>query len=102
MKVIFIIALLIKVPFVSGHIQSEATTFVSGKVEFKIKNMGFTVNGTIGGVTIQFNQSAADPTTWSLEGSAAPATIATGIGLRDKHLKRSDYFDIDKYPFIRL
>jgi polyisoprenoid-binding protein YceI len=76
--------------------------FVSGKVEFRIKNMGLAVNGTMNISSVQFNQPSTDPATWSIEGSAVPATISTGIELRDKHLKRSDYFDITNYPAIRL
>lgn len=76
--------------------------FVSGKVEFKIKNMGLNVSGTMSGVSIQFNQPSANPATWSIEGTADAATISTGIALRDKHLKKSDYFDVEKHPVIRL
>lgn len=87
--------------FVSAIAQTEPV-FVSGKVEFKVKNMGLDVSGTMNVIAIQFKQPSADPATWSLEGSAAPETISTGIALRDKHLKKSDYFDIEKYPVIRL
>jgi polyisoprenoid-binding protein YceI len=76
--------------------------FISGKVEFRIKNMGLTVDGTMSISHLLFKQPSADPSTWVLEGSALPATIETGIGLRDKHLKRSDYFDIEKFPLIQL
>jgi polyisoprenoid-binding protein YceI len=78
------------------------TGFISGIVEFKIRNMGLSVNGSMGISEIEFKQPSADPTTWSLEGNAAPGTISTGIELRDKHLKKKDYFDIINYPVIRL
>ena len=29
-------------------------------------------------------------------------TVETGIVIRDKHLRRSDYFDANKYPEIQL
>jgi polyisoprenoid-binding protein YceI len=76
--------------------------FVSGTIQFKIKNMGFIVNGTMGINSIQLKQTSADPTTWSIEGSGDPATISTGINLRDEHLKRADYFDAGNYPAIYL
>jgi polyisoprenoid-binding protein YceI len=81
---------------------SADADYVSAKIEFKIKNMGMTVDGSMDITELQFIQPSADPSTWSLEGSASPATISTGIGLRDKHLKRADYFDIEKYPLIRI
>jgi polyisoprenoid-binding protein YceI len=83
-------------------IAQTSLEFVSGKVEFKIKNMGMPVNGTMTGASMQFKQTSVDPATWSFEGTVSPATISTGIDLRDKHLKRSDYFDIAQYPVISL
>ena len=38
----------------------------------------------------------------SIQVSADPSSIETGIGIRDKHLRRSDYFDTNTYPEIRL
>jgi len=89
-----------------GFYQSAVTQlsneFVSGKIESKIKNMGFNVIGTMNIVAIQFKQPSNDPATWDIEGSADPATISTGIELRDKHLKKADYFNVPKYPAIHL
>lgn len=101
MKTAFSILAFITGMLTAGSAQT-ATTFVSGKVEFTIINMGLPVEGTMEATDLQFKQPAADPTTWTLEGSAAPATILTGIALRDKHLKKSDYFNADQYPAIRL
>lgn len=77
-------------------------SFVSGKVEFSIKNMGLTVDGKMDLVDLQFKQPSADPSTWKLEGTASPGTITTGIGIRDKHLKKPDYFDVENHPLIRM
>lgn len=75
---------------------------ISATIGFKIKNMGMAVNGTMEVTDLQFKQLSADPSTWSLEGSASPATISTGIGMRDKHLKKRDYFDVEKFPQVKL
>jgi len=79
-----------------------ANSFVSGKIAFAIKNMGLTVHGKMDLVDLQFSQPAADPSTWKLEGTASPGTIATGIAIRDKHLKKPDYFDVGNHPLIRM
>lgn len=64
--------------------------------------MGFAVDGNMEIAQLLFKQPSSDPSTWILEGNASPATITTGIGIRDKHLKKTDYFDIEKFPLIRL
>jgi polyisoprenoid-binding protein YceI len=101
MKIFFAFFITIAGLFASAIAQT-IPQFVSGKVEFKIKNMGFTVNGTMGVNSIQLKQPSANSTTWSIEGSADPATISTGINLRDKHLKKADYFDTANFPAISL
>jgi polyisoprenoid-binding protein YceI len=83
-------------------IAQTSSEFVSGKVGFKIKNMGLAINGTMTGASMQFKQTSVDPATWSFEGTVSPATISTGIDLRDRHLKRSDYFNIAQFPVISL
>lgn len=71
-------------------------------VKFSVNNAGMEVTGTLGGVTakITFDEDEPNPDTISV--TADPATIQTGITIRDKHLKRSDYFDIEKYNAIHL
>lgn len=101
MKRLFILPVLLLMLHAFSNAQTSSS-FVSGKVQFTIKNMGLNVNGTMNITAIQFNQPSSDPKTWSIQGSADPATISTGIDLRDKHLKKSDYFNVVQYPFIRL
>ena len=97
-----LLAFIVGVAVFSATSAQTSPEFVSGKVEFKIKNMGIAVNGTMTGVSMQFKQTSADPAMWSLEGTVSPGTISTGINLRDQHLKRSDYFDIAHYPVTSL
>jgi polyisoprenoid-binding protein YceI len=80
----------------------DSLKFVSGKIDFTIRNMGFAVDGSMGGVDIVLTQPSANAATWTIEGTADPSTIATGIALRDKHLQKQDYFDVDHFPKIRL
>jgi polyisoprenoid-binding protein YceI len=75
----------------------------SGKVSFKISNAGITVDGYFeDSPVISFvypNQSKQEI---KLTGSVAVAGIKTGIGIRDKHLLRSDYFDVVNFPTISM
>lgn len=71
-------------------------------VNFTVRNAGVEVEGTlkIKNANIRF-----DPDNLyqgSIQVSADPSSIETGIGIRDKHLRRSDYFDTNTYPEIRL
>jgi polyisoprenoid-binding protein YceI len=97
-----LLVLVIGLTIFSATNAQTSPEFVSGKIEFTIKNMGVAVNGTMTGASMQFKQTSADPAMWSLEGTVSPVTISTGIDLRDQHLKRADYFDIAHYPVISL
>ena len=34
--------------------------------------------------------------------SVDASTIDTGVGIRDRHLRKRDYFDVERYPRIRM
>ena len=71
-------------------------------VNFTVVNAGIEVEGTlkVKNANIQFDPDNLRQA--SIQVSADPSSIETGIGIRDKHLKRSDYFDTNTYPEIRL
>ncbi|EKB51254.1 hypothetical protein B879_00048 [Cecembia lonarensis LW9] len=71
-------------------------------IQFKIKNAGITVDGTIPDweVEVDFDSKKLDQS--SIRGKANPESIQTGIKLRDKHLHGREYFHIQKFPFITL
>ena len=71
-------------------------------VRFQIKNAGLTVDGSFSGLTASVSFDAAHPEQARIEGSVPVSSISTGIGLRDKHLQKPDYFDAVKYPTIAL
>ncbi|MTI38384.1 YceI family protein [Fulvivirga lutimaris] len=75
---------------------------LSGNVSFIIKNAGLNVDGNIGGIqgAVIFNEQ--QPSQSKISVTIDPTTIDTGIGLRDKHLKKEDYFDVDQYPAIKM
>ena len=67
-------------------------------VKFNIHNAGLEVTGTIDSVTAEIKFDPKSLSQSTIVATADPATIRTGIAIRDKHLKRSDYFDIAHYP----
>ena len=71
-------------------------------IEFKIKNAGFHVEGAMEAGEIEFKFNPDSLATSTIIASAKPTTINTGIALRDKHLKKPDYFDVEKYPLISM
>jgi polyisoprenoid-binding protein YceI len=75
---------------------------LESSVTFEIKNAGITVEGNMGGLEamIFFDQKNLAQT--SMKATIDPSTVETGIGIRDNHLKRSDYFDVEKYPEIKI
>lgn len=86
----------------SVNAQVYAPVDVKSKVSFKIKNFGATVDGTFEGLkgTISFD---AERVTHALfDVSIDAATIDTGIGMRDNHLRKSDYFNVTDFPVIRF
>jgi polyisoprenoid-binding protein YceI len=78
------------------------TDIAESDIRFQIVNAGLTVTGTFSGLnaTIRFNPAA--PERAFIRASVPVNTIKTGIGLRDKHLLKPNYFDAEKYPNIVL
>ena len=73
----------------------------NAKVTFKIKGIFGTVNGSFTGLkaTIKFDEG--DLPGSSVQASIDPATVSTGSGLRDRHLKsEEEWFNPAKYPTI--
>ena len=71
-------------------------------VRFQIKNAGITVEGTISDWEYDIQWDAKKLANCKIEGTANPASINTGIKLRDKHLLGRQYFHIDQFPVISL
>jgi len=82
--------------------QNTEWTVVSSTVSFKIKNAGFTIDGKFGAVTatIVFDETKSSGN--SIDAKIDSKTINTGNGTRDGHLKKEDYFGVDKFPKIQM
>ena len=68
-------------------------------IGFKVKHMGLVevpgffrdFNGTV-------NFDAADPSKSSVEFKAMMTSVDTGVAGRDGHLRKADFFEVEKYP----
>lgn len=72
-------------------------------VKFKIKNFGFnTVTGSFKGLqgTIKFTPENLPAS--SLDVTINAKSVNTGINMRDNHLRKEEYFDVNKYPVIHF
>jgi polyisoprenoid-binding protein YceI len=71
-------------------------------ISFSIKNFGLNNNGSFKGLrgTIGFDPQnvAAD----SFDVSIDAASVNTDNEMRDDHLRKETYFDVEKYPRIRI
>ncbi len=83
-----------------------AQTFIpddtSSKVNFKIKNFGSTVDGSLNGLKGTISFDAARLSNSKFDVTVNAATIDTGIGMRDNHLRKPDYFGATDFPLIRF
>lgn len=82
--------------------QHYTPTDEGSEVKFKIKNFGVQVGGDFTGLKGTIKFESTKPTEGNFDVTVASNTINTGIGLRDKHLKKEEYFNVDKYPLIEI
>jgi polyisoprenoid-binding protein YceI len=70
------------------------------KVHFIIKNFGLKTDGDFTGLkgTIVFDPDTLANSRFNV--SVNSATIKTNNEARDEHLRKSDYFDVEKFPVI--
>lgn len=71
-------------------------------VRFQVRNAGIIVTGSFSDLQTNINFDPARPEASSLVATVSPATIRTGIALRDVHLQKRGYFDTEHYPRIRM
>lgn len=78
----------------SNHVaQNSAST-----VTFKIKNAGLTVDGKFTKFDYNVKYDEKNPENSTFFGTIEVSSINTGISMRDDHLKKDEYFDVQKYP----
>jgi polyisoprenoid-binding protein YceI len=69
-------------------------------VGFTIEFLGHPVHGRFDDVRGTIVYVAGKPSASAVTASMATASVNTGSPHRDGHLKSSDFFDVEKYPFI--
>lgn len=70
------------------------------KVKFVIKNFGINTGGTFDGLKGSISFDAANLSTASFNVTVDAASVDTDMDARDKHLRKPEYFDVEKYPTI--
>ncbi len=80
--------------------QQYAPVDAGSSVKFAIKNFGLNVNGSFKGLQgkIVFNAENLAASVFNV--SIDAATVNTGNGSRDGHLKKEEYFDVVKFPKV--
>lgn len=72
------------------------------KVHFVIKNFGIRTGGDFSGLKGFIRFHLSDISVWSFDVTVDASTIDTDNNTRDGHLRKSEYFDVEKFPVIRI
>jgi polyisoprenoid-binding protein YceI len=71
-------------------------------VEFRVKNFGFMVIGSMKGLGGQIKFDPAQPGEALFSVTVDAKTVNTDNTMRDDHLRDADYLDAERYPHILL
>ena len=88
--------------FFFGKAQSLHPQENGSKVHFVIKNFGIKTGGDFSGLKGSIKFDPANIAVSSFDVSVSSTTINTGNDTRDGHLKKEEYFNVKKYPDIRI
>lgn len=82
--------------------QQYKPTDQGSEITFMIKNFGIDTRGSFSGVDGTITWVPQDPGKCLFDVSIDAATVNTDNSMRDDHLKKEAYFDVDKHPRIRF
>lgn len=102
MKSIFLSLLIIFALVVPTVAQEYKPVDEGSSVTFNIRNFGFGVDGTFTGLQGKILFDPKDPGKANFEVSVDAATVNTDNSLRDNHLKKEEYFDVQNHARIRF
>jgi polyisoprenoid-binding protein YceI len=103
-NMLFLVLNLIGFGFGSQSVKAQNQEWIvnSSSIKFKIKNAGFNVDGTFSGLTAKIFFDTSKLYGNSIDATLESKSINTGNGTRDKHLKKTDYFDVAGFPTINM
>ena len=68
-------------------------------IEFRIQHLGYSwLYGRFNRISGEFSHDPADPSANAISVSIDPASVDTNHAERDKHLRGSDFLDVEKHP----
>ncbi|HET8578409.1 MAG TPA: YceI family protein [Methylomirabilota bacterium] len=79
------------------HIQPEAS-----EVGFYATSRFMNADGRFSRFTGDVVMDPNNPATAKVRVTIEAASIDTGIGMRDRHLRSSDFLDVDRYPVLKF
>jgi polyisoprenoid-binding protein YceI len=89
-------------PSIRAYAQETNWTTTNKNITFTIKNAKLPVKGSFEGLMAKVIFDPNNLKKASFSATILVSTIKTGIEMRDKHLKRAEYFNIDKFPEITM
>lgn len=103
-KLFFLAVCLISLGAVSQTVvtHNQEWQVSSSAVKFKIKNARFNVSGIFTGLNAKIIFDASKSYGNSIEATIESKSVNTGNNTRDNHLKKTDYFDVEKFPVITM
>lgn len=98
-KYLFIVLSLFSLFIKAQNTEWQTTSSV---IKFKIKNAGFNVGGSFTGLSGKINFDATKSFGNAIDVSIDSKSVNTDNGSRDGHLKKEEYFSVDKFPKISM
>ena len=74
----------------------------SSSITFNIKNAGIMTDGSFDGLEADIKFNPLKPEEGSIVASVLTKTIKTSSDLKTEHLRKPEYFDVEKFPKITL
>lgn len=84
------------------HAQKYTPSDAQSEVKFNIKNFGINTGGSFKGLKGNISFDFSHPENSSFNVSVDANTVNTGVDMRDNHLRKEDYFNVEKYPVITI
>ena len=88
--------------FAASAFAQTKQTVTKSLISYQIKNMGIKTSGTIAGFEADILFDKDHLSTSSIEASVDTRTINSDNDMRDNHLKKEEYFDVEHYNKITM